>query len=199
MVTGMEERKDIEKNGQDNSLPDKFMMRMDLADILRLSMLGTLVTLSTVLFRLPIGLPGHSSVYWMGLLILGKGLLPGMGSGAVMGLVSGVLAVMFGMGKGGLLVFFKYFAPGLVLDIVSILFMYRFNSIIVCGIIGAIISISKLLADLALGFLFHLPMGFIKAGLIYASVLHLVFGFIGGIAAWALIKRLKPRIKQVRQ
>ena len=58
-------------------------------------------------------LPGHTSIYWMGILVLGKGLIPKFGSGALMGLVSGIVAVILGSGKEGYL-YFQVFCARLI-------------------------------------------------------------------------------------
>lgn len=171
-----------------------FMMRMSLADVLRLTMFGTLIGVSNFLLHIPIGIPGHTSVYWMGLLVLGKGLLPKFGSGTIMGIVSGILGVLFGLGKEGPLLAFKFIVPGMLLDVLAIMFLYQLGSVWVGGICGALISLSKLLASIALGIILQIPMVFLTMGFGVTSLLHIIFGAIGGVLASVLIKRLKPRM-----
>jgi hypothetical protein len=179
----MKNRKNLKSNNHDGH---------GLGCVLRLTMIGTLILQARAVqaaweCRVTAVFTGG------GLLILEKAS-PQVRFGRIMGSFQAYCGDVR-IGKGGIVVFFKYFAPGLVLDLISLLFLYRLESMIICGLTGAIVSVSKLLADMALGLLFRLPMGFLKAGLIYASVLHFVFGFAGGIIAWILIKRLKPRIK----
>ncbi|MBY9081471.1 hypothetical protein KIH86_12230 [Paenibacillus sp. HN-1] len=174
--------------------PGRFLFRLGLADVLRFTMFGTMVSVVNDVTRLPLQLPGHTSVWWMGLLILGKGLIPKFGGGIIMGAVSGVLAVLLGLGKEGIFIFFKYLAPGLLLDIMSPLFFHRLGNPFVGVICGALTSLSKLLVSLLLGVLLDLPMGFLALGLGYSSLTHIVFGAIGGLIASMLIHRLKPRL-----
>jgi len=173
---------------------DDFMMRMNLADVLRLSMFGTLIGISNFLLVLPIGIPGHTSIYWMGLLVLGKGLIPKLGSGTIMGIVSGILAIVFGLGKEGPLLAFKFIVPGMLLDVLAIMFLYQLESVWVGGICGALISLSKLLASIVLGVILQIPMVFLTMGFGYVSLLYVIFRAIGGVLASVLIKRLKPRM-----
>lgn len=173
---------------------NKFLFNMSLADVLRLAMLGTLTSVARYLLQLPIGIPGHSSVYWMAILIVGKGLIPKNGSGTLMGIVSGLLAIVLGLGKEGPLLAFKCIVPGMLLDVLAILFVNKLESIIVSAIIGAMISFSKLLASIALGVILDIPMVFLAMGFGYATLLHVIFGAIGGGIAAVLIKRLKPRM-----
>ena len=171
-----------------------FLFRLGLADVIRLTMFGTLISVSRFLLQLPIGVPGHSSIYWMGLLVLGKGLIPKFGSGTIMGIVSGILAIVFGLGKEGPLLAFKCIVPGVLIDFLAILFLFKLGSVWVGAIIGALISFSKLLASIALGVILDIPMVFLAMGFSYAAILHLIFGAIGGVIASILIKRLKPRL-----
>ncbi|WP_134218948.1 MULTISPECIES: hypothetical protein [Pelotomaculum] len=184
-----------EKTAADLKNPvDNFIFHIGLADVIRLTMFGTLISVSRFVFQLPIGIPGHTSVYWMGLLMLGKGLIPKFGAGAIMGIISGILAIVFGLGKEGPLLAFKCIVPGVLLDILAILFLNKLESIWVGVIIGALISWSKLLASIVLGVMLDIPMVFLAMGFGYATLLHVVFGAAGGVLAAVLIKRLKPRL-----
>ncbi|MCG9968821.1 hypothetical protein L9W92_12310 [Pelotomaculum terephthalicicum JT] len=173
---------------------DSFIFNIGLADAIRLTMFGTLISVSRFVFQLPIGMPGHTSVYWMGLLMLGKGLIPKFGAGTIMGIVSGVLAIVFGLGKEGPLLAFKCIVPGVLLDILAILFLNKLESIWVGVIIGALLSWSKLLTSIALGVILDIPVVFLAVGFGYAALLHVIFGAAGGVLAAMLIKRLKPRL-----
>lgn len=172
----------------------KFLFRLGLADVIRFTMFGAMVAVSNDVTRLPMQLPGHTSIWWMGILVLGKGLIPKFGGGIIMGAVSGVLAVLLGLGKEGIFIFFKYFIPGFLLDLIAPLFFNRLNNGFVGIICGALASLSKLGISLVLGVLLDLPMGFMAVGLGYSSVTHIVFGAIGGLLAALLIQRLKPRL-----
>lgn len=172
----------------------KFIFNLSLTDILRLTMFGVLVAILNDLLRMPLQLPGHTSIWWMGVLVLGKGLVPKKGGGIIMGIVSGVLAVFFGLGSGGILVFFTYFIPGLMLDILGPIFQNRWDSPFVAVICCIFASLSKMIANLAVGLMLNMPMVFLTLGLGYTAVTHTLFGGIGGLLSVTLIRRLKPRL-----
>lgn len=195
LTNELDNHKISDKDEKNITGEERFIFRLSLADIMRLTMLGTLIAISKDIFRIPLHLPGHTSIYWMGILVLGKGLIPKFGSGMIMGIVSGILAVIMGLGKEGVFVFFKYFVPGLFLDFLAILFLNRFESMGVSAVCGALISLSKMLVNLILGILLKLPMVFLTIGLGLTSLSHVFFGAIGGGIAAFLIKRLKPRLK----
>jgi len=188
LVEGLENEK---KDKKDN---EGLIFNLGLTDILRLTMFGTLVAIVNEITRLPLHMPGHTSIWWMGLLVLGRGLIPKKGAGIIMGIVSGVLAVFLGLGKEGVFVFFKYFTPGLVLDIIAPLFYNKLESPIIGTICGALASVTKMIVNLALGLALNLPMVFLTLGLGFTAVSHVIFGAIGGVLATLLIKRLKPRL-----
>lgn len=89
---------------------------------------------------------------------------------------------------------FKCLIPGMLLDILALIFFNKLESIWVGIIIGALISWSKLLTSIALGIILDIPMVFLAMGFGYATLLHVVFGAAGGVLAAVLIKRLKPRL-----
>lgn len=184
------------ENSEANKLnkTEKFLFKLGLADILRLAMFGTLIAIVNDITRLPLHLPGHTSIVWMGILILGYGLIPKFGAGMIMGIVSGVLAVFLGLGKEGVFVFFKYFVPGLLLDFMAPLFKNKLESPVVAAICGIFTSLSKMTVNLLLGLLLKLPLVFLTLGMGFTSVTHVLFGAAGGVLAALLIKRLKPRL-----
>jgi len=173
---------------------DQYIFKLSLGDILRSTMFGTIIILINDITRLPLSLPGHSSIFWMGVLVLGKGLLPRFGSGIIMGIVSGILAVLLGLGKEGFFVFFKYFTPGLLIDFLAPMFYNKMDRPLVGIICGILISLSKMVVNVALGILLKLPMVFLTIGLGFTSVSHVIFGAAGGLIATIMIKRLKPRL-----
>lgn len=157
-------------------------------------MFGTLNAVTNNLLHMPLHMPGHTSLWWMGILLVGKGLVNRFGSGMIMGIVSGILAVFFGLGKEGFFVFFKYFVPGMLMDFLALFFFFRFQSVIVGVICGALASVSKLAASIAVGVVTKIPMLFLTLGLGYVAISHVIWGGIGGVLGVIILKRLKPRL-----
>lgn len=183
------------KDDEINSPTGKpYMFKLSLADLLRSTMFGTITAVINDITRMPLKMPGHTSIWWMGILLLGKGIVPKFGSGIIMGIVSGILAVVLGLGKEGVFVFLKYFAPGLLIDFLALFFLNKLDSLVVGGICGALMSLSKMIADIVVGTIINIPLLFLVAGLGFVSLSHLIYGAIGGVLAAILIKRLKPRL-----
>lgn len=188
------EKELLNEEQKEEQANEGLIFKLKLADILRLTMFGTLIAIINDITRLPLHLPGHSSIFWMGILVLGWGLIPKFGAGMIMGIVSGVLAVFLGLGKEGVFVFFKYFAPGLLLDFIAPFFMYKLENPVVGAICGALASLAKMVINLVLGMVMKLPMVFLALGLGFTSISHVLFGAAGGAIAAFLIKRLKLRL-----
>jgi hypothetical protein len=171
-----------------------YMFKLSLTDLLRSTMFGTITAVTNDITRMPLKMPGHTSIWWMGILLLGKGVVGKFGSGIIMGLVSGILAVILGLGNEGVFVFFKYFMPGLLIDLLALFFRNKLDSVVVGGICGALMSLSKMIADIVVGMLINIPLLFLVSGLGFVSISHTIYGAIGGVLAAILIKRLKPRL-----
>lgn len=173
---------------------DKFIFRLGLVDTLRLTMVGTLISLATNIAKLHIHipLPGHTSIYWMGLLVLGKGLIPKFGAGIIMGFVSGALAVLLAEGKESVFVFFRYFMSGLFLDFLPPVLSFKLESPVVGAICGALAGLVKLMVNIAVALLLKLPLAAVTMGLGIHVFSHVLFGAAGGAIASSLIKRLRP-------
>lgn len=169
------------------------IFNLSLTDTLRLTMFGTLIAIANNILRMPLHMPGHTSIWWMGILVLGRGLIPKKGAGITMGIVSGIVTVLLG-DKDGVMVFFKFLMPGIMLDVISPLFFNKLESPIIGAICGALASLAKMTANLALGVALNLPMVFLTLGLGFTAISHVIFGAIGGVVATLLIKRLKPRL-----
>lgn len=177
-----------------NPLRKNYIFKMTLADSLRATMFGTMDGFADNILHLPLHMPGHTSIWWMGILVVGKGVIGKFGSGIVMGIVSGLLAVFLGMGNTGVFEFLKYFIPGLLIDLLAPFYRYKLGNPFVGAICGALASLSKLAASIAVGLLVNTPLLFLTLGLGYVAFCHVIYGAIGGILAAIIIRQLKPRL-----
>jgi len=188
-------KNEIQGYAKDTLPQQKYMFNMGLADTIRATMFGTFDALANNILHLPLHMPGHTSIWWMGILVVGKGLIGKFGAGIMMGTVAGIIAVFSGMGDQGVFVFLKYFIPGLLIDILAPFFRYRFDNLIIGIICGAFLSLSKLVASILVGLVLNVPLVFLTLGLGYVAFSHVIYGGIGGALAVVIIKRIKPRLR----
>jgi len=96
------------------------MKRFTLTDSLILASLAILSVAFKAVFRLKLGLVGHSMFMVTLVLLLARGLVPVRGSVVGCGLMAGLLAMVMGIGKGGPLVLLKMLAPALAIELVCL-------------------------------------------------------------------------------
>ncbi|WP_042696555.1 ECF transporter S component [Methanocorpusculum bavaricum] len=162
-----------------------------LHEIALLSLLGALIFVLRLVFKIPIHVPGSSGLVWVLPLIIGVGIVRKPGAGLYMGFISGILASFFGVGALHVLDIFKYLAMGLSIDLTSMLFLYRFSNPMVGFIVGAVGNFTKMLVNFAVQMLFGVQATFILVGITVSATTHLIFGGIGGILAVLILSRLR--------
>jgi hypothetical protein len=161
-----------------------------LYEIALMSLCGALVVALKTVFSIPLHLPGNSGVFWVVPVIIGAGIVRKPGSGSYIGLVSGILASLFGLDALHVLDVFKYFAMGAMVDVVGLVFLQRFDHPAVGFIAGAAGNLAKMVVNYAVQTLLGIPAAFILIGMGIASVTHFTFGGIGGILAALVLARL---------
>lgn len=159
-----------------------------------LALIAALLVGTKLVLNLPLRVPGHSGIFWMAYLIIGRGLVRKRGAGTILGLVSGLLAVAIVGGREGMLVWVKYLAPGMVMDLGAALSGERLDSPVIGLLVGALGNAAKLSASLIVSLLLGIPAGYLAIGLGLAAVSHVAFGALGG---WfgALIVRYLRRLR----
>lgn len=156
-----------------------------------LALIAALLVGTKIMFNLPLRLPGHSGIFWMAYLVVGRGLVRRRGAGTMLGLVSGLLAVLTVGGREGLLVWAKYFAPGVVMDLGAAIGRERLDSAVLATLVGAVGNAAKLTASLIVSLILGIPAGYLAVGLGLAAISHVVFGAIGGWLGALVLRRLR--------
>jgi uncharacterized membrane protein len=161
-----------------------------LNDIVLLTMLAALVFVLRVYLRIPTHIPGKSGFFWVIPIILGIGICAKVGSGTYIGIISGVLTVMFGMGDNGVLEFINYLVMGLALDAYSFMFRGHLDSVFVGAVIGAAANLTKMVVNYYLDYIMGVPLELIMAKMGIAPITHVVAAGLGGALAALVLARL---------
>ncbi len=164
--------------------------RLTTRELTALALISSLIVLGKSLFRLPIHVPGHSGIFWMALLVVGRGVVRRPTAGTLMGFVSGVLALALAPGREGALVAVKYLAAGAAVDAYLALIGGRLTSVVAAVVVGAVSNTAKLVTSLLLGFALGVPGGYIAVGLGLATITHIAFGGLGGLLGSLVLDRL---------
>jgi hypothetical protein len=156
-----------------------------------IALIAAMIVTAKFYLRLPIGVPGKSGVFWMALLLVGVGVVRRPGAGTLIGLISGLLAIAVLPGREGLLVGLKYFAPGVVMDLIWTSSGGRFDRVAVAMLAGAAANVAKLTTSYVIGLLAGIPHGYLALGLGLAATTHVFFGALGGWIGCITLRRLE--------
>lgn len=169
-------------------------MRIDkyfsLNEIALMSICGAMIFVMKIIFKIPVHIPGHSGIFWVIPLIVGVSIVKKPGAGIYIGLISGLLSSFFGIGALHLFDIFKFVGVGLATDVCSVLFAYRYDSIAVGVITGAVANIVKMVINYSLQLFVGVQPFFIIIGIGFSSVSHIIFGGLGGLISVLIIRRL---------
>lgn len=166
-----------------------------LHEIALLSLCAALVIVMNTTFSLPLKIPGHSGIYWVVPVIVGVGIVKKPGAGTYIGLISGILATLFGLNTLHIFNLFIYLALGGMIDLCGLLFLYRLDHPAAGFAAGAAGNLAKMGVNYLLQTFLGIPAVFIVIGIGTASVTHFIFGGLGGvIAALVLTSLLKAGV-----
>lgn len=168
----------------------KYLWNISFRECITITFLGVLAALSN-LIRIPMHVPGHSGLLWIAIFTFCCLTFRKMGSGTLAGIVGGFVAVIFGIGNDGPFVFFKYFVPGVSMDLIFTLIPYTLKKWYLIAMVAAFSHWTKLLCNYVIGTILNLPQGFLVLGVQVATINHFIFGFGGGVLAYIVYSRTK--------
>ena len=161
-----------------------------LNEIALMSICGAMIFVMKIAFKIPVHLPGHSGIFWVIPMIVGLAIVKKPGAGTYIGLISGLLASFFGLGALHVFDIFSYLAIGVAGDACGLLFGYRFDSLAVGVITGAVANVVKMVVHYLVELLLGVPQFFIILGIGISSVSYIIFGGLGGLISVYIVRRL---------
>jgi hypothetical protein len=180
-----------------NSSPRKLFGAIELTGGLSAGRLAWLVSLGAVTvvleraFNWPLQMPGHHGLEAMALLMLGRLSCSNPWSATIAAAGAAVAAPALGAQHGPLMPLF-YLLPGVLLDLGYRLRpregFFALYLPLVAALAWAVKPVLRVLANVTFGMQF----GSLRAGPVYPILTHLMFGFVGGLAA-VLIWRITAR------
>jgi len=159
--------------------------------LILLAFFAGLVVVAKIALKLPLQAPGHSGLFWMAIIVVASQVVPKPGAASLIGLTSGILASLLGMGDlGALNTFFSYLAVGVFTDL-SLLLLRSPENLLAAGLVGVIGHLGKFLVKWAFGVLAGAPVGFLALGLAWSFVGYIVWGALGGLLGSLTLKALR--------
>jgi hypothetical protein len=157
-----------------------------------LASLGVAIVLLEQAFRWPLQMPGHHGLEGMALLVLGRLSCTNPWSATLVGASAAVAAPFVGADHGVLMPLF-YILPGIVLDLGYRLWPRLVSrALLFLPLVAAVAFAMKPVVRVAANELFGMQFGSLRAGPVYPVLTHLMFGFLGALAA-VLVWRVTER------
>ena len=164
---------------------------MPLKEALFLGFCAILILFTRAALRLHLQISGHSMFFTLFFLMLARGCVSYRLSATFTGLLAGLLAMVFGLGKGGLLIPLKFILPGLVVDLAALMVPGLFGSYLLCAVAGTAAAASKFVNTVLLDWL----VGMDRVVMIQHGALEAFGAVLFGLPASLLIP---PVIRRLR-
>lgn len=144
-------------------------------------------------FNWSLQLPGHHGLEAMALLVLARLCCSSPWSATLVGTSAAVAAPLLGASHGPLMPLF-YVLPGLVLDLGYRLSPRFGKSLLFLPLLAALAYAAKPAIRVLANQLFGMQFGSLRAGPVYPIVTHLLFGFLGALAAVLVWRATQHRL-----
>jgi len=164
-----------------------------LKDSLFLGFCAALIVVTRSGLRLHLGIPGHAMLFTVFFLMLARGTVNHRLSASFTGLVSGLIAVLMGLGKGGPLILTKFLMPAVVIDICAAAAPGVFTSYAACAVIAAAASATKFPATYLTDIMFGMDKEVTVGHAALQTLGAVAFGVAGGLLVAPVMRRLKAR------
>ena len=160
-----------------------------------LASLGVAIVLLEQAFRWPLQLPGHHGLEAMALLVLGRLCCMNPWSATLVGASAAVAAPFAGADHGVLMPLF-YVLPGIVLDLGYRLWPRLVDrALLFLPLVAALAFATKPAVRVIANQAFGMQFGSLRAGPVYPILTHLMFGFLGALAAVLVWRATERRLR----
>lgn len=164
--------------------------RLSLKDSLFLGFCAVFIILFKAALRLHLNIPGHSMLFTIFFLLLARACVPYRFSATWTGLISGAMAVILGLGKGGPLILLKFILPAIIIDLGVFIYPYWFNSYLFCVILAAVAASTKFFNTYLVDVLIGMDHTITLQHALLGSVFGCIFAIAGGLFVPPIVKKL---------
>lgn len=171
---------------------------MTVGRALFLASLGVAIVVLEQAFRWPLQLPGHHGLEAMALLALGRLSCSGRWPATLVGASAALAAPLVGADHGALMPIF-YVLPGVIVDAGYRLWPRLMSRVLLAlPLLTALAFASKPVVRIIANQLFGMQFGSLRAGPVYPILTHLMFGFLGALAAVLVWRYTEHRLREPR-
>jgi len=156
-------------------------------EVLLLFVAGGLVAYMHFNLRIPLNIPGHHGLEFMGVYALIRLTSKLKYAGTIAMLGTGLMLLIPGAGGGSMLHGFSYLLPGIILDIAYMLGKEKIRLLLVIALVSGLaymcIPITRVLLNAFTGYPY---MAVVKYGPVYTVLSFFFFGMLGGTLGYSL-------------
>ena len=167
------------------------------AQVALVIVVGGLIAVSRRYFDLHIGVPGHTGILWMFLLVYGRGLMKRPGAGILMGASAALWLELLGVKQTLPYNLLLHVSVGSIVDVIALTPHIRLSHPLGGLFAGATAHAGKYGFILVHAKVLALPKSFLLAGVVGSFALHLLFGALGGLVAGAVLWLAMRRSKRI--
>ena len=165
--------------------------RKHLEYLLFLGFCAVFIFITKALLRLHLNIPGHSLFFLIFFLMLSKRCVPLSYSASICAILAGLLAVIFGMGKGGPLIMLKFVMPAMMIDFLSYMMPSFDQKYVTCMFVAALAASTKFISSIIVDFLLGMDIQIMMYHSLIKSCGAVFFGILGGLMIPPVTSRLK--------
>lgn len=135
---------------------------------------------------LPLGIPGHSAVLWLGAMVLGRAVVRKDGAGTIMGISVAFWGIPMGMNNALAHNLWLYGLTGLALDLSARIPLINIRNplgALLCGTVAHMVKFGYILVSALTA---STTAHFMLVGTAKSAGLHLLFGALAGVFGWFL-------------
>ncbi len=165
--------------------------RFTLREGLLLAFCATFIVLTRASLRLHLGLPGHAMFFLIFFLIMARGCVPKVGAPTLVGLISGLVALLLGMTKAGPLVLTNFVLPAIIVDLAGALYPRMVTSHVACVIVGIVASAFRGFTSATLDYLMGMETEIAVRHVLVTMGSGAIFAVLGASLVPPVIRRLQ--------
>jgi hypothetical protein len=179
------------KEGRMNRWDRYFFERFTLKDAIFLGFCAVFTVITRAGLRLHLNIPGHAMFFMCFFLLLAVGCVPRMWSATLVGVVTGIVAVLLGMGKGGPLMLMRFILPAVIVDCARLVYPRLTTNFLACALVGVIAAASRFVTIVVPDLLAGAEWGVIVGHAIVSTLMGMGFGGLGALMVPAIVRRLR--------
>lgn len=164
-----------------------------LRDLLFIGFCAVFIVIFRMAFRWHLGISGHSMFYTIALLLLARGCVSFHWSATFAGALSGGMALMLGLGKGGPLILAKFLFPALIIDLSALICPLFFGNYVGVALVAALAAATKFLNVALLDWLVGMETVMLLQHALIESAGAVFFGVAGSLLVPPVLRKLRAR------